>query len=190
MIVCTVGHSTLSAAAFVHLLRAHGIARLVDVRRHAASRRHPQFAAPALARALAAADIEYRREPDLGGFREARPDSRNTAWPASGLRGYADHMASEAFLAALARLEAAAAEARTAVMCAERMPEQCHRQLLADALVLRGAEVLHLLGEREARPHRVHAAARSLPGGGVEYTAPEPRQLALFGLDAPTTRVT
>lgn len=180
MIVYTVGHSSLTIEAFIELLRAHAIARLIDVRRHAASRRHPQFGAPALARALGAAGIEYRREPDLGGFRDARPDSRNTAWPEKGLRGYADHAASDAFRAALARLLAAAAEATSAIMCAERLPEQCHRQILADALSVRGARVVHVLGPRETRPHQLHVAARPAPDGGVEYPAPQSRQLELF----------
>jgi uncharacterized protein (DUF488 family) len=183
MVVYTVGHSSLTAEAFIELLRAHAIARLIDVRRHAVSRRHPQFAAPALARALSAAGIEYRREPDLGGFRDARPDSRNTAWPAKGLRGYADHAASDAFHAALARIGTAAAEAPSAVMCAERLPEQCHRQILADALTLRGVRVVHLLGPHETRPHRLHAAARLAAGGGVEYPAAPSGQLALFAAD-------
>lgn len=178
--VFTVGHSSLSAVGFVELLRAHDIARLIDVRRHAASRRHPQFAAPALARALGAAGIEYRREPDLGGFRSPRPDSRNTAWPEKGLRGYADHMASAPFRAALERLVNAARDTRTVVACAERLPEHCHRRLLADALVLCGTDVLHLITPRETLPHRLHPAARVFPGGHIEYPSPVPRQLELF----------
>ncbi len=55
----TVGHSTLSADAFLALLAGHGIKVLADVRRYPASRRSPHFNAPALAALLRQADIGY-----------------------------------------------------------------------------------------------------------------------------------
>jgi len=86
-------------------------------------------------------------------------------------------------LALLPRLLAAASDARSAVMCAERLPEQCQRQILADASSMRGARVVHVLGAQETRPHRLHAAARPAVDGGVEYPAPQPRQLAPFAAE-------
>jgi len=67
--VWTVGHGARTADDFVDLLRSAGVETLVDVRRFAGSRRHPQFNRNALAATLAAAGIAYRHEVELGGRR-------------------------------------------------------------------------------------------------------------------------
>ena len=95
--IFTVGHSTRPQDELIAILREAGVELLVDVRRFPGSRRHPQFGREALRAGLAAAGIAYRHEPDLGGRREPRPDSPNTAWRVAGFRGYADHMASAEF---------------------------------------------------------------------------------------------
>jgi uncharacterized protein (DUF488 family) len=176
----TVGHSTRSAAELIALLAGHGVAELVDVRRYPGSRRHPQFSREALAASLAEAGIGYRHEPDLGGRRAPLPDSPNTAWQNAGFRGYADHMATPTFRRALERLLALARERPSAVLCAEAVPWRCHRNLLADAAVAEGMEVLHLLGPGQASPHRLHPEARPLgEGKGLVYPAPGGAQLPL-----------
>lgn len=152
----TIGHGARTAADFTVLLRDASVRTVVDVRRYPVSRRHPQFSREALRAALLAAGIGYRHEPDLGGHRDPRPDSPNTAWKNDAFRGYADHMASPPFQEALARV---AALDHAAVMCAESQPEDCHRQLLADALVARGLEVRHLVAPGRAEDHRLHARA-------------------------------
>lgn len=140
----------------------------MDVRRFPGSRRHPQFGEEALRAGLAAAGIAYRHEPDLGGRREPRPDSPNTAWRVAGFRGYADHMASREFQSALARL-VAPPHVPTAVMCAEALPWKCHRQLIADALVARGIEVVHLLGASQRQPHALNSNAVVGPDRSIVY---------------------
>ncbi|HEX5759713.1 MAG TPA: DUF488 domain-containing protein [Thermoanaerobaculia bacterium] len=169
--VHTAGHSTRTADELLALLAGAGVELLVDVRRFPASRRHPQFGREALAAALAAAGIEYRHEPDLGGRRAPRPDSPHTAWRVAAFRGYADHMETPEFAAALARLEALAAARRTAVLCAEALPHRCHRRLIADALVARGHEVVHLLAPGRAEQHALHPEARVLADGRLLYAA-------------------
>lgn len=77
--IFTIGHSTRPLAAFLDLLRVHGIRRLADVRTVPRSRRHPHFAGDALERSLAQAGIEYRHFPGLGGLRKPRADSQNSA---------------------------------------------------------------------------------------------------------------
>ena len=177
--VWTVGHSTRTAAVFLGLLRGAGIDLLVDIRRYPASRRHPHFASAALEEASAGAGISYVHEPDLGGRRPPRKDSPNTAWTNDGFRGYADHMATPEFEAALARVVERSARATLAVMCAEADPSRCHRQLVADALVLRGVPVLHLVGPQDRRRHVLHPAARLEADGHVRYPDP-PGQPSLF----------
>jgi uncharacterized protein (DUF488 family) len=182
----TVGHSTRTAAELLALLRAAKIETLVDVRRFPGSRRHPQFGQEALAAALRAAGIAYQHEPDLGGRRAPRPHSPNAFWREAGFRGYADHMATPAFATALERLLGQAEDRRLAVMCAEALPWQCHRQLIADAAVARGAAVMHLLGEGRTEPHRLNPAARLDGRGGLTY--PPAGQQALFPNPSPRRR--
>ena len=170
--IFTVGHSSRTLAELVEVLREAGVTHLVDVRRFPGSRRHPQFGAARLAEGLAAAGIGYRHEAALGGRREPRPESPNTAWRDDQLRGYADHMASVEFAGGMARLQAEGARQPTAVMCAEADPRDCHRQLLADALSAAGWEVVHLLGGGRREGHRRHPALQVGAGGVLRY----PRQ--------------
>lgn len=155
MQLLTVGHSTLSADAFVALLLSHHVTRIADVRTLPRSRRHPHFASDALRERLAADGIGYRHLPGLGGLRRPRADSTNTAWVEAGFRGFADHMGSDAFEAALGELLLFGSDAPTAVMCAEAKWWQCHRRLIADALVARGAAVGHILGPDRAVSHEL-----------------------------------
>jgi uncharacterized protein (DUF488 family) len=117
---------------------------VADVRRFPSSRRLPHFNAPELARALGESGIEYRHFPELGGRRDPARGSPNRGWRVGQFQGYADHMASAEFERGIERLLALAAELRTAIMCAEAQWWRCHRRLLADALVVRGWEVLHV----------------------------------------------
>lgn len=178
MVILTVGHSTRSIDEFVALLRAHDVDALADVRRYPGSRRHPQFGRDALAEALRAAGIAYEHIEELGGRRDASPDSPNTAWRNEQFRGYADHMRSRAFARGLARLLDLAQRKRVAVMCAEAVPWRCHRNLLADALLAHEIRVEHLMSPTERREHTLHATAR-LEGERVIYDRSEQTQLPL-----------
>ena len=165
----SVGHGTLPAEGLSTLLAQAGVQRLVDVRTAPGSRRHPHFGRVEMSRWVAAAGIDYRWEPDLGGWRKPLPDSPNTALRHSGFRGYADHMATPVFAAALDRLLAEAIEKTTAAMCSETLWWRCHRRLLADAAVLtRGAQVLHLGHDGRMTTHRPTDGAR-VDGGIVVY---------------------
>lgn len=113
---------------------------LADVRRFPGSRRHPHFAREALAETIEG----YVHLEGLGGRRRVVPGSPNGGWEVAAFQGYADHMASGEFAAALGRLEALAREATTAFMCAEAPWWRCHRRLVADALHVRGWTVCHI----------------------------------------------
>src|SRR5262245_24012481 len=156
----TIGHSTLAIEAFAALLDCHGIAGIADVRRYPGSRRHPQFESEALSRALATGGRAYGWLPDLGGRRTPHPNSPHVGWHVEGFRAYADHMESDEFAQGLTRLLAIAAQRPTAIMCAEAVPWRCHRQLLADALVVRGLEVRHVLGPGPSHTHALTPFAR------------------------------
>ena len=162
--IWTVGHSTRSGEEFTQILRAHDIQLLVDVRSFPGSRRYPQFNRATLSESLAAAGIQYKHEPRLGGRRTPRPDSHNTAWRNASFRAYADHMESEEFRDGVKDLLELAGEARTAVMCAESLWWRCHRSLISDYLKAAGHQVIHILDETKTEEHPFTSAARIVDG--------------------------
>jgi uncharacterized protein (DUF488 family) len=182
----TIGHSTRLAADFLVLLRAHGVEAVADVRTVPRSRRHPHFAshstssslsverrsgqAEALETWLAREGIVYQHFRGLGGLRKPAADSSNGGWRHPGFRGYADHMQTRAFADALHDLLEFGRTRQVAIMCAEAKWWQCHRQLIADALVARGIEVLHIMTAREAALHVLTPFAR-VEGERVRYPA-------------------
>jgi uncharacterized protein (DUF488 family) len=176
--IWTVGHGARPLEEFVAILRSAGIRRVVDVRTAPGSRKHPQFGKDALTEGLRAAGIEYLWRKDLGGWRKPRPDSEHTALRSAAFRGYADHMESRSFDDAVRWLIETAAEGPTAAMCAESLWWRCHRRMLADALLARGCEVIHLTGRGQGDTHRLHSAARLL-GTRVIYDQEDPEQQRL-----------
>lgn len=157
----TVGHSNRSLADLLAVLRAAGVATLVDVRQHPQSQRHPQFDADSLRDALAAAGIVYHwAGRQLGGHRDPQPGSVHRALREEGLRAYADYMDTDAFKRGITQLLGLASRAPTAILCAERDPLHCHRSLIADYLTLQGVEVVHLLEPGQSRTHQLRPEAR------------------------------
>lgn len=161
MTIYTIGHGNRPEEELRELLRAAGVAHLVDVRAHPGSRRHPHFSRDVLAVSLPQAGIRYTwAGAALGGRRRPRADTRHVGWRNASFRAYADHMESRDFTAAVDDLVRHAAIETPAVMCAERLPWQCHRYLIADALVARGVEVIHIIGRGSTRAHALNPMAR------------------------------
>jgi hypothetical protein len=163
--ILTIGHSNHSAERFLALLRGAEVVLLIDVRSVPYSRRLPHFSRPQLETLLADAGIAYEfRGAELGG-RPPRPDLFH--------RGVADyrHMAAEpSFHSGLARVREAATERRTALLCAERDPLDCHRALLVGrALAEAGSAMAHILADGSLEPQ----------------AAFEERLLRITGKDAP-----
>lgn len=168
------GHGARPIGAFLAVLAAERVSALVDVRRFPGSRRHPQFGRDALAEALAGAGVRYEWWGEaLGGRRSRRPGSRHTALHNDAFAGYADHMDTEAFRAAVGELAERARAERPAVMCAETLWWRCHRMLIADALAMRGVTVTHLLDVGRREPYRPHPAVRRGPDGWPVYDVPD-----------------
>jgi uncharacterized protein (DUF488 family) len=168
-VIFTIGHSTRSLDELITLLQRHGVGLVADVRSIPRSRRHPHFAAEALAESLPQAGLAYRHFPGLGGLRRPRPDSINTAWRHQGFRGFADYMQTPAFEQSVDELvRTAEVSGPAAIMCAEAVWWRCHRQLIADALVARGVGVRHIVNAGEARSHELSELA-VIREGGVIY---------------------
>ena len=172
-VIYTIGHGNRPIDEFLALLGHAGIKCLVDVRAYPASRRHPQFARDSLDKSLADAGVRYVWEGKaLGGRRKLDRNSPHVALRNPGFRAYAGHMMTDVFCEGLARLIALGSAMPVAIMCAERLPWQCHRNLVADSLVARGIRVLHLVSPGQRTEHALSRLARN-DGERLVYDAGE-----------------
>lgn len=163
--IYTIGHGNRTTDEFVALLIQAGIECLVDVRAQPASRRHPQFERATLEQSLPAAAIRYVWEGKaLGGRRKLAIDSPHAALKSPAFRAYADHMGTEEFREGVARLLGLGRSMRAAIMCAERLPWECHRFLISDFLVAGGETVTHLINAGATQDHRLNPVVRLRDG--------------------------
>jgi uncharacterized protein (DUF488 family) len=141
-IIKTVGHSNHPIERFVDLLKAGGVAVLVDVRSMPYSRRFPQFGRERLSRTLSESNIDYVWEGEsLGGK------------PGQG-GGYNELAARPTFTGALDRVIDRSQAATVCLMCAEKEPLDCHRTVLVSRrLAERGVTIEHLLADGTTRSH-------------------------------------
>jgi uncharacterized protein (DUF488 family) len=153
LVVFTIGHSTRAIEAFIRLLKAHNVQRVIDVRSIPRSRHNPQFNRDQLSPALHRARIHYRHMSGLGGLRHSRRDSANNGWRNVSFRGYADYMQTSGFEESLAHCIELAKRERVVLMCAEAVPWRCHRSLIADALLVRGFDAREITSGIRTRPH-------------------------------------
>ena len=161
MSVYTAGHGTRTSEELIGLLRPANVRTVVDVRRFPGSRRNPQFNRDALAEALGAAGIAYRHAEPLGGRRSGEPgEERFACIRTPAFRSYAARMETPEWQQALA---AALEEPTPCFLCAETVWWRCHRKLIAELLVARGYDVLHLLPGRVER-HRLSDDAEARGG--------------------------
>ena len=170
LLVLTIGHSTRPIDEFIAMLAGHRVQHLLDIRTVPRSRHNPQFNRDTLPKSLQAAGIAYAHLAGLGGFRPTSPESPNAGWRNASFRGYADYMQTPEFGRQLDRVIALAGDERIALMCAEAVPWRCHRSLVADALLVRGAEVEEIVSATKRAPHRLTPFAR-VRGNSITYPA-------------------
>ena len=152
----TIGHSTHELATLVELLEDAGVEAVADVRRFPSSRRLPHVNRAALESGLADSGIGYTwLGEELGGRREPGPGSANAGWEFAAFRAYADFMRTPEFGRGIERLEELASVRPTAFMCAEGPWWRCHRRLVADAMLVRGWSVEHVLPDGRVQAHEL-----------------------------------
>ncbi|WP_392353986.1 DUF488 family protein [Brevundimonas sp. LF-1] len=98
-------------------------------------------------------------------------DDVNGLWRNRSFHNYADYALSQAFVEGLESLIETGRRERCAVMCAEAVWWRCHRRLIADNLLARGATVLHIMGRGRLEPARLTTGARVDLEGTVVYPA-------------------
>lgn len=80
-------------------------------------------------------------------------------------------MLTDEFQQALQGLLSTAQRRPTAIVCAEVVPWRCHRSLIADALLVHGHEVVHIIGAGNSRRHTLTPFLR-LDNGRITYPPP------------------
>lgn len=147
--IFTIGHSTHAIETFLSLLAAHSIEAVADVRSAPFSRRNPQFSRGRLERSLREASVAYH----LFG-RELGARSEDASCYEEGKVQYERLARTDLFRDGLHRLEKLAAERRTAILCAESEPLQCHRTILVSRhLATRGAAIVHIHADARLETH-------------------------------------
>ena len=159
-VIHTIGHGRRPVAELVACLEDARVETLVDVRRFPSSRRNPQFNQDALAATLASADIAYAHAAELGGLRTEEPGEQLFSCLGQ-FAGYAARMRAPAWRAAL---DEALVHPSPCFMCAETRWQRCHRRLIAEFLVGRGHEVVHLIRPGLEEGHNPHQTAEIRDG--------------------------
>ena len=168
--VYTIGFSNRAWDDTLEILGAFGIQRLVDIRTLPGSKHAPQFNQEHLQAALPKANIEYVHLKKLGGLRKPLKNSTiNAAWRNDSFRGYADYMQTPEFEASLNELIRLFLEKTTVYACTEAVFWRCHRQLVADALVVRGYCVGHIFSPSKSEEHKL---TNFLKAAGTRVTYP------------------
>ena len=167
----TMGFSNRSWEKTLEILRCFGLQRLVDIRTLPGSKHTPQFNLEHLERALPIANVDYIHMKSLGGLRKPQMHSvTNAAWHNNSFRGYADYMQTPAFEDALDRLIGLIKEKRTVYVCTEALFWRCHRQLVSDALTIRGHRIGHIFDAEKVEHHRLTKFSR-VEGTRLTYPA-------------------
>jgi len=167
--VFTMGFSNRTWEQTVNILQRLSIQRLVDIRTLPGSRRTPQFNLENLQQRLPESGIEYIHVKALGGLRKpVKGSTLNAGWHNEGFQAYADYMQSDAFAEALESLLRSMMERKTVYVCTEAVFWRCHRQLVSDALHIRGYRVGHILGPDKVQEHVLTSFAK-VDGTHITY---------------------
>ncbi|ELR99339.1 DUF488 family protein [Gloeocapsa sp. PCC 73106] len=139
MQIYTIGHSNLSQEQFISLLNQYEIKAIADVRSQPYSRYLPHFSQKQLQQNLLQADIEYLFLGKQLGGRPTHPDCyRNGKVLYDKVAETNDFAEGIATLLNLTK--------KTAVMCSEKDPINCHRAILiCQHLKNYDREILHIL---------------------------------------------
>jgi uncharacterized protein (DUF488 family) len=171
----TVGHSNHPIERFLELLRRHDIAAVADVRSRPYSRFVPHFSKERLQRILEEEGVGYLY---LGRELGGKPPRGEVPSPAP---DYGSRIRQPDFRAGIGRLLEAAGRRRTAMMCRERDPLDCHRlHLICRHVAPLVSQIQHILPNGELEPQA--ATERRL------LARADTGELPLFGGDDALTR--
>ncbi|PYS00574.1 MAG: DNA repair protein [Acidobacteria bacterium] len=165
----SMGFSNRTWQETLEILSAFEIQRLVDIRTLPGSKHTPQFNQEHLRKALPNAGVEYIHMKSLGGLRKPLKNSTtNAGWRNDAFRGYADYMQTPEFETALNELICLLSQRTTVYTCTEAVFWRCHRQLVSDALAVRGYCSGHIFNASKVEQHKLTNFAKT-DGTRVTY---------------------
>jgi len=168
----TIGHSNRSVDEFVELLRAAQATLVADIRSFPMSRSNPGYNKDVLPERLASFQVAYEHIAELGGRRgksKTVPPDVNGFWTHQSFHNYAGYALSKEFRAGLDRLIMLGRAQACVMMCSEAVWWRCHRRIVADHLIARQEEVLHVMGPGRIEPARLSEGAQVTAGDTVIY---------------------
>lgn len=124
--IFTIGHSTHPFEQFAKLLKLNGVTAIADVRSAPYSRYNPQYNREPLKAALESVGIAYSHVGDQLGAMRTEPE----VYLPSGRVDFSRTWLTPAFREGVQRLRTGLQKYSIAMMCAERDPLTCHRNLL------------------------------------------------------------
>jgi uncharacterized protein (DUF488 family) len=139
MVIYTIGHSTKRMEQLLDDLKQYNIELVIDVRRWPSSKKFPWFNKEGLIDSLNSEGIDYLHFPELGGFRK---------------EGYINFVKSNEFTNALNRLIKIINDKIVTILCAELLWFRCHRRYIAQMLVERGYQVIHIFEKAKNQDHK------------------------------------
>jgi uncharacterized protein (DUF488 family) len=156
----TVGYEGTDIERFVSTLKAVGVGILADVRAVAVSRKKG-FSKNGLRERLEAEGITYVHFVELGDPKLGREAAR--AGKIEVFKNvYSTHLSTPEAIGALEVLYETAIQDTVCLMCFERDPLNCHRNLIADRMSARGLDRFHLYGDD---PGRYVRHSKKIPSG-------------------------
>jgi uncharacterized protein (DUF488 family) len=139
----TMGYSGYDQESFLGELRRHDVEVVIDVRQRPLSRKKG-FSRSTLSEFLAANNVEYRHEVELGVPVELRSDLKAGLQDLdSYFRAFRDYLTEHT--EALDRVYELAVKRRCCLICVEHSPEECHRSIVADAVETRNGHRLQVM---------------------------------------------
>lgn len=140
MLVLTLGYEGISIEEYVASLQAHSVGIVIDVRETAWSFKRG-FSKRPLSAALKSAGIEYLHVKSAGNPSKNRRTARSTRECLQRYRRYLGKNPSclDELIAQIARAHRRGSPA--CLTCYERLPADCHRSVLLDALRERGLDL-------------------------------------------------
>ena len=182
--IYSIGHGNRGSETFLALLNSFEVRHLADVRSYPNSKRNPHFDRENLEHMLNRSGISYTWFPDLGGFRREGlgNTSPHVALESPGFRNYADYMSTESFQTAAYKLSQLVTLGSACFMCAETLPQRCHRLLLSDFLAVHGIKVIHILDSQRTTVHKLSRLATIIEGQ-IIYNRIAPEQVELIQND-------
>ena len=144
MELSTIGYEGAALDDFIHTLVKTGVTRVIDIRELPQSRR-PGFSKKVLSSALAESGIEYEHIKALGDPKPGREAARAGKF-AQFEAIFSDHLESEGAQTALEHVAKAAKSEPCVLLCYERNPKHCHRNLVGQELTRLHSLVIRHLG--------------------------------------------